>query len=129
MIVIVDGVQFIKSENKWKNKKPFIYKGTVIPENFETDFRTTPKIFEWIVSKVIPKYHLAFVWHDYMYKQKTESRLKIDLKEAVYLADDLKECQIILVFIFVRLFGNYYWKKYKKEDDDIFKKKYYTTKN
>lgn len=118
MIIFIQGVNFESIEDdKWKNLKPFNYKGVVIPAGFKTDFRTTPKWAEWLVKKVVPKYHLAFVLHDYIYQNQELfdlNRYQADIQTVYHLSKDLKEYQVVLTYIFIRLFGNYYWKKYKE---------------
>jgi len=76
-----------------------------IPQGFETDFASIPRIF-WPILPPTGRYSKAAVLHDYLYGLPNCSRFLADamLREAMYQLD-VPLWKRIVVFYFVRTFG------------------------
>jgi len=82
----------------------------IVPEEFETDFASTPRIL-WPIFPPTGKYTAAAVVHDYLYRRGAVQRVVAD---AVFLAA-MKELGVArwrrgIMYAAVRLFG---WLSYR----------------
>jgi len=92
-------------------KEDFAYKNIIVPRGTKTDFASTPKWIHWLYPPQ-GKYSKASIIHDYMYNNKTDTRLICD---AVFY-DAMKDSKVNfftrwIFFISVRIFGGRYYGK------------------
>lgn len=115
---IVVSKVFGKKFSWWKLEKNCLVKldseHLLIPKGYVTNFASVPRIFYLF----IPPHGLTVnpsIVHDYLYeKDNNKTRKQCDdiwkqlMKEA-----GVKDWQIYSMYIFVRIFGSFNWKKYK----------------
>ena len=103
------------SEDKWHLEDPLIYMGNkdqfLIPEGFETDLASVPRVFQ----SIFPKnglYTLAAVVHDWLYETKTISRKDADgIFRRIMRESGVGRFTRYTMWGAVRLFGGFVWKK------------------
>ena len=101
----------------WKIHEQFQYESDVldttitIPVGFVTDGASIPKFF-WNIIQPTGPYFRAAVIHDYLYRWQKFTRRQSDnaLLEGMWVLK-CKIWQYVCVYIAVRLFGGWAWKK------------------
>jgi hypothetical protein len=109
--IIVRYMQEEKKETLWQLKKSVIVENNIgetviIPEGFETDFASVPKIF-WSLISTVGHYNLAALVHDYYYTYKIKPRAFADKQFLTWMTfvSPKTKFRNILMYIMVRLFG------------------------
>lgn len=87
-----------------------------VPEGFETDLVSIPRVF-WPILSPLDEYVKAAVVHDWLYKtgQYSKSRSDYIFKEAMEVLNTPK-WKVNCLFIAVYLFGFYAWYKHRWSD-------------
>jgi len=115
-----------QDNGKWKLIEEFCYYTDVlpertyiiVPEGFETNFASIPRIFWNIYPPMDPKYGKAAVIHDYLYSKDCSINLPRELCDKIFLEAmtvlGAGKFQKILFYILVRIFGESHYKKDEK---------------
>ena len=118
---------FVESDKVYELDEPILYElsdGNLIfiPIGFETDLRSVPPIFAWLVSPA-PCNLFAYIVHDFLYKTDYR-RIELGDKKAKEFAD--KEMLLIakkikkrpdnkISYLAVKYFGNKVFKKWNND--------------
>lgn len=109
--------------SKWKLVKPFQfyymfgdYKlcAVIVPENFITDFASTPKLF-YPIFPPIGIYNKATIIHDYLYSKLSQHQFSRKLCDKILLQAmevlGVPKYKRLLMFWAVRIFGKKHFRR------------------
>ena len=104
-----------KKGKKWKVARAIKHvladgETIIIPEGFETDLSSVPKIL-WGLFPPFGNFLLAALVHDYLYVERYKEDRKFCDKEMLLISNDLHNNKVdnYLRYFAVRLFGWTYW--------------------
>ena len=115
-------IQPLPKVNKWVTTKPFTYylykewgESITVPAWFVFDWASVPMVFGMFIQRVEPKTISSACLHDYLYTEWRRYTLK-KTDRIFYeslLVSWVNKIKATLMYIWVRLWGRYYWYKIK----------------
>lgn len=108
----------------WKLVEPFyiaipldnVYYTFIVPDGFETDFASVPRIF-WTLLPPTTGYHaIAAILHDWLYYANITTRKEADrLFYKAMLELGVPKCKAYVIYKAVDLFGFKGWNRYRRQ--------------
>ncbi len=87
-----------------------------IPPGFRSDGGSIPRFLWWFVDRFAPTFLIGFLLHDYIYRNRPDSRAQADLRlKEVALQCNANWFKVYLIYIILRLTGWVAWRQNKRK--------------
>lgn len=100
----------------WRLDGEWVYNGPreviTVPDGFETDGASVPRIFWWFCPPIQPRYLAAALIHDYLYSTKELTRKECDIVfYRVMIEDGEQLFRAYIMYKAVSFFGWIAWRR------------------